>query len=250
VKHLFWHAWQASALRQAQCFHATAQSEYVDIRERGFRQPVCVLPNGIDLPPLGEAPGGDRRRLLFLGRIHPVKGIDVLLRAWQAVQARFTDWDLHIVGPDHNGYLAKMKALATDLQLKRVFFRGPLYGAQKWRAYGEASLFVLPTHSENFGMAVGEALAAGVPAIVTRGAPWAGLPDQDAGWWISLGPEPLISCMEHALATPRQRLREMGLAGREWIGREYSWDRIGAQFAETYRWLDCGGTAPPWVRLS
>lgn len=248
-KKIFWHVLQAPALRAAACFHATSESEYQDIRRVGFRQPVCILPNGIDLPPLEQKPDDGRRQLLFLGRIHPVKGVDILLRAWQAVEHRFPDWELCVVGPDNGQYLPAMQALAAQLQLKRAVFRGSLFGEEKLRAYRAASLFVLPTHSENFGMTVAEALAAGTPAIVTKGAPWGGLEKQGAGWWIDIGVDPLVACLEQALATPPTHLTEMGRAGREWMLRDYSWERIGAQFSVAYRWLLEGGEPPPWVRL-
>jgi glycosyltransferase involved in cell wall biosynthesis len=250
-KRLFWRWLQAPALHTAGCLHATAESEYEDIRRLGFSQPICILPNGIDLPPppLQPAFRAGRKQLLFLGRIHPKKGIDILLRAWQAVLHRFTDWELHVAGPDNGGYLPEMRALAAQLRLDRVVFRGPLFGEDKLRAYSNASLFVLPTHSENFGMTVAEALAAGIPVIVTQGAPWAGLVEQGAGWWIEIGLDPLVACLEQALSTSPQRLEEMGRAGHEWMQRDFSWERIGAQFLATYRWLVDGGESPPWVRL-
>jgi len=248
-KEIFWRLLQRPAVAAVACFHATAESEFDDIRRLGFRQPVCVLPNGIDLPPFERKSKGGRQQLLFLGRIHPVKGVDILLRAWQAVEHRFPDWELHVAGPDNGGYLAEMRALAAQLRLERLVFLGPLYGEDKLRAYREASLFVLPTHSENFGMTVAEALAAGTPAIVTHGAPWAGLAEQGAGWWIERGVGPLAACFEQAFAASPQRLREMGRAGHEWMKRDFSWDRIGAQFLATYRWLINGGEPPRWVRL-
>lgn len=249
-KKIFWRVLQGSALRASSCFHATAESEYEDIRRLGFKQPICILPNGIDVPPLEETPNSGRRQLLFLGRIHPKKGIDILLHAWQVVERQFSDWDLHIIGPDNGGYLAEMQALAKQLQLKRVLFVGPLFGEDKLRIYRSASLFVLPTHSENFGMTVAEALAAGTPAIVTKGAPWDGLEKQGAGWWIDIGVDPLVVCLEQALATTPTRLAEMGRAGREWMLRDYSWERIGAQLSGVYRWLLEGGEPPPSVRLN
>lgn len=248
-KKIFWHVLQAPALRAAACFHATAESEYEDIRRLGFRQPVCIIPNGIDVPPLKKASNSGRRQLLFLGRIHPIKGIDMLLHAWQAVGNRFPDWELHIVGPDNGGYLAEMQALVAQLRLERVVFHGPLFGEEKLRAYRAASLFVLPTHSENFGMTVAESLAAGTPAIVTRGASWAGLANQGAGWWIEIGVDPLVACFEQALSTSPQRILEMGRAGHEWMKRDFSWNRVGAQFLATYRWLLDGGGTPACVRL-
>ena len=248
-KKIMWHLLQASALSSAACIHATASSELDDIRRVGLRQPVCVLPNGIDVPPTGEGAQRGNSQLLFLGRIHEIKGVDILLRAWQAVEHRFSDWDLRIAGQGDGGYLQKMQSLAEQLSLKRVVFCGALYGEAKWRAYRDASLFVLPTHSDNFGLTVGEALASGTPAIVTKGAPWADLERERAGWWIDIGVDPLVACLERALAMPATRLGEMGRAGREWMLREFSWEQIAGQHAQTYRWLLDKGDRPPWVRV-
>lgn len=161
--------------------------------------------------------------------------------------ARFPDWELRIVGPDNGGYLAEMQALAARLRLERVMFAGTLYGEEKLRAYREASLFVLPTHSENFGMTVAEALAAGTPAIVTKGAPWGGLEQQGAGWWIDIGVDPLVACLEDALSRSPQSLAEMGQNGRGWMEAEFSWAQVGQRMAETYRWILNGGNKPEWV---
>lgn len=249
-KKLFWRALQMPAIRTAACFHATADREYEDIRRLGFRQPVCILPNGIDVPPLQDIPRSDRRQLLFLGRIHPVKGVDVLLRAWQAVEWRFPDWDLRIAGPDNAGYLAAMQVLAAELRLTRVTFSGSVFGEEKLRAYREASLFVLPSHSENFGMTVAEALVSATPAIVSKGAPWSGLQPQGAGWWIDIGVDPLVACLEQALATPSSHLTQMGQSGRAWMARDYSWKQIGAQLSAAYHWMLEGGATPASVRLN
>jgi glycosyltransferase involved in cell wall biosynthesis len=248
-KKVFWRYLQASAVRDAVCFHATAESEYRDIRERGFSQPICVLPNGVDVPPALDRPAAGRKRLLFLGRLHPIKGIDNLLQAWAQVERQFPDWDLHVAGPDSRGHGETLRALAASLQLQRVSFRGPLFGREKHDAYRGASLFVLPSHSENFGMSIAEALAAGTPVVVSKGAPWSGLDEYGAGWWIDTGVEPLVACLRTALATPSARLSDMGAAGREWMARDFSWTRIGGQLSEVYRWLHEGGQVPACVRL-
>lgn len=247
AKRMFWPLAQKPALSATTCFHATAQSEYKDIRRMGFRQPVAVIPNGIDIPDLPPKAPGTARTLLFLGRIHPVKGLDRLLPAWQAMQGRFPEWRLRIVGPDNGGHLAEMRRLASELRLERIEFSGALYGGQKWQAYQEADLFVLPTYSENFGIAVAEALATGTPAIVSKGAPWAGLEARKAGWWIDVGLDPLIACLEDALSRPADELAQMGLRGRGWMEEEYSWARVGWQMLETYRWITQGGNKPEWI---
>lgn len=254
MKRLFWPLLQRPALTSADCFHATAEPEYEDIRRMGFRQPVAVIPNGIDIPELSPKGGGNSRTLLFLGRIHPVKGLDMLLPAWRAVQDRFPDWRLMIAGSDDgyygkSGYLNEMLALAKKLDLRRVAFVGELHGASKVQAYRDADLFVLPSYSENFGMTVAEALAAGTPAIVTRGAPWNELRQQNAGWWVEIGTDALVASLEDALARPHDTLVEMGLRGRGWMERDFSWHSVSRRMVDTYEWLaGSRGLVPAWVR--
>lgn len=247
LKRLYWPLLQRPALEAANAFHATAATECEDIRRMGFRQPVAIIPNGIDIPQLPVKQSGEFRTLLFLGRVHPVKGLDILLPAWRALQDRFPHWKLRIVGPDNRGYLTQMQQLATDLRIERIEFSGSLFGAKKWQAYGQADLFVLPTYSENFGMSVAEALAAGTPAIVSKGAPWGGLEPRDAGWWVDIGLDPLVACLEDALGRSAERLAEMGLCGRKWMEDDYSWTHVGQQMAATYRWILHGGAMPNWV---
>ena len=249
-KLFFWKLIQRPAIQNAACFHATAESEYNDIRELGFKQPVCIIPGGVDIFPLQTPKETSPRHLLFLGRIHPVKGIDILLRAWSRVQTHFPDWTLDIAGPDDGGYLPEMQRLASSLKLERVAFLGPLYGEEKRRAYESASLFVLPTHSENFGMTVAESLAAGTPAIVTKGAPWSKLPGMRAGWWIDIGTEPLTACLKESLNLPQEQLLRMGQAGKNWIAADFAWANIANSFEIVYRWLLTGGSKPTCVKLS
>lgn len=253
-KWIFWPLIQRPALAQASCFHATAESEHEDIRRLGFKQPVAIIPNGIDVPEFAKKKPRDFRTLLFLGRLHPKKGIDVLLTAWTAVMDCFPDWRLLVVGTDkgytnQGGYLEQMKALASKLKLKRMEFVEPLYGGAKWSAYREADLFVLPTHSENFGMTVAEALAAGTPAIVTKGAPWQGLETHRAGWWIDIGADALAACLKEAMLQSPDELARRGINGREWMTREFSWQTVGNRMDQTYHWLIKGGEVPSWVRI-
>jgi len=249
-KRAFWPMVQRPALRATACFHATAESECEDIRRLGFRQPVAVIPNGIDVPALPPKVTSHTRTLLFLGRIHPKKGLDMLLPAWAAVQARFPDWQLQIVGPDDRGYLEVMRRRAAELHVERTEFNDALYGELKWQAYRRADLFVLPTYSENFGMCVAESLAAATPVIVTKGAPWDALERQRAGWWIEIGVDSLVGCLELAMACPPSVLAEMGARGRAWMQREFGWGPVGRKMARTYEWMLKGGQAPVWIRES
>lgn len=255
TKKIVWPLIQRPALMTASCFHATSEAEYLDIRRLGFKQPVAIIPNGIDVPEIAEKKIGQVRTLLFLGRVDPKKGIDILLKAWATVMDRFPDWQLVIVGSDTGygrrpGYLRQMRELAEGCKLKRIEFRDPVYGSEKLAVYQGADLFVLPTHSENFGMTVAEALAAGTPAIVTKGAPWQDLVTNEAGWWIECGVESLVACLTEAMAHSPEDLALKGANGRDWMLREFSWKLIGSRMDQTYRWLTAGGQVPSWVRVN
>jgi glycosyltransferase involved in cell wall biosynthesis len=107
----------------------------------------------------------------------------------------------------------------------------------------------MPSHTESFGMAVAEALAHGVPVVVSKGAPWSGLEEKGCGWWIDAGEGPLTECLRSALTRSREDLRGRGERGRAWMEQDFSWARAGRMMRDTYLWLLGGGDPPPWVRM-
>lgn len=249
-------------LRAARLLHATSELEAEAIRRYGLRQPIAVLPNGIDLPAPGAAPPReilesrfpelrDQRWLLFLGRLDPKKGLDLLLEIWGELGARAPGWRLVVAGPDLGGYGAKMVAAVTaDPELRsRTTFTGMLEGEEKGAAFAHAQLFVLPTRGENFGIAVAEALAHGTPVLTTTAAPWELLRRRGCGWWVAPEAGALRAALVEALLLPPSELARMGAIGRSVVAEEFSWDSIGAQWVEVYRWLLTGGAAPACVRL-
>jgi glycosyltransferase involved in cell wall biosynthesis len=252
-KMLFWRLLQGPAVRDAACFHATSGQEYEDIRAYGLTQPVAIIPNGIDLPRShGRATKGGAadRVVLSLGRIHPKKGLDRLVRAWARVEATHPDWRLRIVGPAELGHDGQLRALAADLKLSRVSIEPAIYGDEKNTAFREADIFVLPTLNENFAMTVAESLAAGTPVISTKGAPWAGLEVERCGWWIDHGIEPLAAALSGAMVMKWAELRAMGARGQAWVARDFGWDAIASKMAGVYGWLAGTGDPPEWVSLA
>lgn len=244
-KKLVWALGQRHALETAACFHATAESEVEDIRRIGLTAPVAVIPNGIDIPE-GE-PDMAARTVLHLGRLHPKKGIDRLVAAWACVADRYPDWRLRIVGPSEIGCREALERQVRDLGAPRVAFEGTLFGADKQAAYRQAGLFVLPTLNENFGMVVAEALAAGVPVICTKGAPWQGLETEHCGWWVDHGPEPMAAALDAALSLPDEARRQMGARGCAWMQRDFGWDGIANRMAQVYAWCLMQGDRPDCV---
>jgi glycosyltransferase involved in cell wall biosynthesis len=247
----WWCLGQRRAVGATACFHATSEAEARDIRRLGFRQPIAVVPNGIALPDLGtearSASRSERRKVLFLARIHPIKGIPVLLRSWQRVEHRYPGWELVVAGPDEGGHLNGVQALASELDLTRVSFPGPVFAKAKDEAYRSADLFVLPTHSENFGMAIAEALSYGLPVITTTGAPWQELETRDCGWWIELSEANLAEALRTAMDLPEDRRRQMGRRGTLWMAESYGWSRIAGEMRGVYEWVLGGGPPPSCV---
>ena len=242
-----WWAFQRRDLATSAALHATAPSEAESLRSVGLRAPIAVVPNGVDAPPLAAGaasrPAGAPRRALFLSRVHPKKGLPLLLGAW--AQVRPPGWELVVAGPDEGGHRAELEAQAARLGLGEVAFPGPVDDDGKWDLYRSADLFVLPTYSENFGVVVAEALAAGVPVLTTTGAPWAELLAHDCGWWVEPSPRPLAEALRAATAATDGQRAAMGARGRALVTRAYGWDGIAAQMAEVYGWLLGRRLGPP-----
>lgn len=243
-KSVFWHLAQRRSLDSLTCFHATAQSEVDDIRSFGLEQPVAVIPNGIDIPCASNGSLFDDtdRSILYLGRIHPKKGIERLIQAWALLGTRTSGWKLKIVGPLDSSYAQNLSTETSARKLVNISFEGPLFGSEKDEAFRKAGLFVLPTQHENFGMVVAEALAWGTPVVCTQGAPWEGLRHNDCGWWVGHQPEDLAEAIGAALELSVEQRNSMGLKGREWMKQDFSWTGVGEKMRMLYGW--CLGVGP------
>ena len=231
------------ALRGADAWHATSESERADIRTLGFSQPVCVAPNGINAPdPSAVArastywrehcPDVSRRRTaVFFSRLHPKKRVRELVELW-AVTAP-AEWLLLIVGIPETHTVAELESLVSRLDAAdriRIFD-----GTNAPAPYPVASLFVLPSHSENFGLVIAEALAHGVPALVTDTTPWASLNRAGAGWcvaWSDFG-----ATLKHVTSLPAVSLTARGAIGRTWVLENFSWDKTAQLLTQFYQEL-------------
>lgn len=250
AKLLLW-PWQRRVVERADLLHATCEAEYLDIRAQRLTAPVAVIPNGVDMPPIevNKTPGS-KRTILFLGRIHPTKGVLELLEAWSELEGSHPGWSLTITGKGEPEHERQVKERCEVLGLQRVELPGPLYGLEKSRAYFGAELFVLPSRSENFAMTVAEALAHGCPVIATKGTPWAGLVTEGCGWWVEQEAATLAGAMKSAMSLSSDQLARMGAKGRAWMQRDFAWDAVAAQTLAAYRWLLHGGVPPASIRVT
>lgn len=243
-----WWLWQRRALEAASVLRATSKQEVLDLRRHGLRNPIALIPNGVKLPAVNRLHGNaDRiRTALFLSRIHPVKGLLTLVRAWAKV--RPTGWQMVVCGPDENGHLGEVRRAVESAGLADEFdFRAPVYGEEKDALFRDADLFILPTFTENFGVAIAEAMAASLPVITTKGAPWECLNTHRCGWWIDIGVDPLAVALREACALSDEQRSAMGLRGRGYVAEHFSWDNIGVQMKQVYEWVLGLGPKPDCI---
>ena len=231
------------AFAHAAGWHATSPDEADDIRQLGFKQPVCISPNGVNLPAANELSAArtywhehcpatrSRPVALFYSRFHRKKRLRELIDLWLA--APRGDWLLLIVGlpEDYSAQEIDSWITAAGAHDRVAVFDG----ANRPPPYAVASLFVLPSHSENFGLVIAEALAAGVPALVTDTTPWQGLAASGSGWCVPW--ENFRESLNVALATPGAELAAKGSRGRTWAGREFSWEGAARRLQEFYHQL-------------
>ena len=247
-KRIAWRAFQRRDLLRATALHATAPAEVDLLREAALPLPIILSPPGIFLPPLVPPQESARRTALFLGRIHPIKNLDGLIRAWGRV--RPPGWRLVVVGIDSDGFESELRNLAASLGLQGdVEFPGPAFGWEKQEWLNAADLFVLPSFTENFGIALVEAMASARPCIAGKGAPWSVLEERGAGWWVDVEDAPLAEAIEQATSCEPVELTAMGLQARRLVEERYTWSRTASGLADGYRWLFDGGSPPASVHL-
>ncbi|NEU71599.1 glycosyltransferase [Hassallia byssoidea VB512170] len=260
-KWLAWSLYERKNLHSATVFHATSSEEANSIRQLNLQQAIALIPNGVHLADCNQQASKevltelfpeliDQKWLLFFSRLHPKKGIDNLLYVWQKLAAKFSDWHLIIAGPDLIGYQAKLELLVEQFNLQqRVTFTGMLSGQQKFSALSNSDLFILPSHSENFGMVIAESLAYGVPAITTKNTPWQDLATYGCGWWVEDNQQALMIALIEAMEMSSNELQAMGEKGRNLVSVKYSWNSISRKMINLYHWILGGGEPPSFVQF-
>jgi glycosyltransferase involved in cell wall biosynthesis len=235
-KQLAWRLYQRRDLGRAAALHATADPEAENLAALGLSSPIRTIPNGVDLPNLAPRrawAADELKTAVFLGRLYPVKGLPMLIEAWARV--RPSGWRLLIAGPDEADHRRTVEAAVAAAGLGEVIaFIGPVAGEAKTALLRDADLFVLPSHSESFGVAVAEALAHATPVLTTTAAPWPALEQRRCGWRAAPTADAIARSLREATVHGRESLREMGLAGRAYVGETLGWDRVAGQFISLY----------------
>ncbi|MBI3852516.1 MAG: glycosyltransferase [Verrucomicrobia bacterium] len=251
---------QAQALHEAQCLHAKSELEHQHLRQFGLRNPVAIIPNPVapsavsavlssaEFQKGAGVPAG-KDILLYLGRMHPVKGLPRLIEAWAALREHHDRWLLVLAGPDERGYKSKLEALVRQVRcVDSVLFTGELNQAKKWAALASAKLFVMPSDFENFGNSIAEALLSGLPVITTTGTPWQELPGRGAGWYIPPTATALTASLREAMALPEQKRQEMSVKATTFAS-QFSLETTIANLIQVYEWLLGQENRPKCVHL-
>ena len=240
-------------LRTADCIHALCRSEYESIRKFGLNNPVAIIPNGITLPlnPQYER-NHEKRILLFVGRIHPKKGIKEMLLGLAMVKMRnpelLNSWDIQIAGWDQNGHINELKQIVESHNLiEEVKFTGPLYGEAKEKALCRANAFILPSFSEGLPMSILEAWAYELPVVMTD---FCNIPEgfeHNCAVKIEPSPDDICEKLTNLFQMPDIELAEMGKRGKELVSQFFTWAVVAKKKIDSYKYLLGKSTKPSFV---
>lgn len=262
-------AFENDHLRRAACLNALAVSELGSMRKYGLKNPVAVIPNGVELPGnlKTEKQTSERKVLLFLGRLHPKKGLVNALRAWAEIGGR-SEWQFVIAGWDQGGHQAELERLCDELGVSvasvaadqylanpeenegiSVVFVGPAFGAQKDELLRRASAFILPSFSEGLPMSVLEAWAYRLPVVMTDHC---NVPEgfaAEAAIRIGTDVESIRAGLSELFQAREEGLQTIGMNGLNLVERQFTWPQVAAQMKEVYEWVLGGGSLPSCVEI-
>lgn len=207
--------YQRYAVSHSDLLIATAEEEKKHLLDLGWNSHVALVPNGIDVDSIvPKSVYKNPTELLFMSRIHPKKGLDMMIDALNEVKNNFA-FHLTIAGSGDESYISELKAKIDSLGMNSaVTFVGPVYGEQKWQLLRDEDVVVLPSYSENYGLIVAEALASGTPVLTTKGTPWQSLEEHACGWWIELDVVSIAATLQQVLTLPADVLESMGKRAR------------------------------------
>ena len=228
-------------VERASRLHATSKPEFDDLNEMPLRGRAVLIPNGVNILPLAAASGAIRRRfhlpdvaplVLFLGRIHPIKRLDLLAAAFANVLVNHPSAHLVIAGPDEQGHRATLEPFFAGM-VGSVTWTGPVADAEKQQLLEAAAALVMCSNSESFGMSAAEAMAAGTPVVVTQTCPWQEVEQHRAGYWIEQTPDAIADAINALLADPATA-KDMGTNGRALMAARYTWRQAAAALIHEY----------------
>lgn len=240
---------ESANFRHASLWRALSKKEEAQIRDFGIKAPVIVLPNGVKRPVERTAtelaefaakfPKQRPKRAIFLSRIHSKKGLDLLIPAWAALPAELTrDWELLLFGPDEGGYASEVARWIDEAGLgDSVHLMGGVTGEAKEASFRSADLFVLPSYSEGFPMAILEAASYGLPVVQTNECNFPELTAANGAWECVPSLDYLKKSLTLALSCDDGERRQRGDAGMHLVRESYSWTSIAGRLHDACKSL-------------
>ena len=233
---------------------ACSEQEALSLRDFGLSQPIVILPNGVNESLIRKNPLNKKdlvfrlkydirpntRILLFLSRIHPFKGLELFLECILAIKDEFrkNNWIFVIAGINELSHEIELRIFVESNDIGDIVrFVGPQYGQNKVDVFDSADCFILPSKGENFGIAVIEALARGLPVITTKTTPWRELEDLDCGWWVSRTKNDFINTLLELFSKDESNLIQMGENGIKLVESKYTWSKVSQQSIQMYKWV-------------
>ena len=244
-KRLFYALFEKPALNCANAIQMLASTEAEQVKLLGIKSPLAVVPNGIhhqDFAQLSEPEllyqqfphTRNKKLILFLGRIDPKKGLDLLAKAFGKVYGQFPQTHLIVAGPDNIDFLPTAKNYFAEANcLDAVTFTGMLTGELKYAALAAASIYVAPSYSEGFSMSVLEGMASGLAAVITTGCNFPEAAQAGAAHVVNIDAEEIATALKNCLQHPEQT-KAMGDRARKFIFEQYTWECIAVKLLDIY----------------
>ena len=242
----YFNFFEKPAFQRANAIHVLTSAEANSIQKIGLNSPLALVPNGVsqkDFDVLADPEifyqqfpkTRDKTLILFLGRIDPKKGLDLLAIAFSKIRAEFPNTHLILAGPDNIDFSPIVKDYFAEVScLEAVTFTGMLTGTLKYAALAAANLYVAPSYSEGFSLSVLEGMASGLPCVITTGCnfPEAGI--KKAALVVDIDATQIADALFWCLANSEEA-KQMGDRARQFVFENYTWDNISKIMIKTYK---------------
>ncbi|WP_455668832.1 glycosyltransferase [Phocaeicola sp.] len=229
--------YQKRSIKVCQMLVATAETEMKNLIDLGYNSNITVVPNGLTIDGIKiKDSWKERKQILFLALFRRNKGIDILMQAISQMKYKLKGWKVIVAGIESDYTINDLKTISDELKISEIInVVGPLFGEEKWKAYRESDVFILPTLNENFGIVIAESLICGTPVITTKGAPWPQIPKYKCGWWINRSIYELTQAIDDFIKTPIETRKTMGINGRKLIEENFTSDIVARKMVEVYK---------------
>lgn len=249
-KYFFLKLYFKKDIMDATCLHVTCKQELEYVRSFGYKGPIALIPNALNLSNTNNAVpflSNSVVRFGFLGRLHPRKKVENILYGAARLKDRGDDFKILIMGKGDEEYESFLKSEVKRLGLRNVEFCGFVDGLKKYEYLSSLSILIVPSDFENFGMIVAESLSVGTPVMANVGTPWELLNIQHCGWWLNCSPDNIALIMNKVLDMPVDLLKEMGGNGMRLIENNFSVMKVAREMALLYDWILNKGAKPHFV---